>query len=139
MKHSEGQGGYDVVLDTNIFISGIFWRGDSYKMLQLWGDGDIRVIISEEIIEEISRVLRAFKIRLPEESINRRIASIRENSIIVEPKEKFSIVEHSSDNKFIECAVAGNADYIITNDKHLLKIKYFRNILIMTPKEFLSI
>jgi len=66
------------------------------------------------------------------------MSAIMENSIIVDPKEHFFIVEDPSDNKFIDCAVAGNANYIITNDRHLLKINSFRDISIITPKEFLT-
>ena len=59
------------------------------------------------------------------------------NSIIVEPKEKISIVKDDpKDNIFIETAIAGNADYIITQDNHLLKLKEFRRVKVITPEEF---
>ena len=62
------------------------------------------------------------------------------NSIIVEPKEKIDIVkDDSKDNIFIETAVAGNADYIVTQDNHLLKLKEFGGIKILTPEEFNNI
>ena len=59
------------------------------------------------------------------------------NSIIVEPKERINIVKDDpKDNIFIETAVAGNADYLVSQDSHLLKIKEFRGIKIITPEEF---
>ena len=59
------------------------------------------------------------------------------NSIIVEPKERINIVkDDQKDNIFIETAVAGNVDYIISQDNHLLKLKEFRGIKIITPEEF---
>ena len=65
---------------------------------------------------------------------------ILENSLLVEPEEKIEIVkDDSDDNKFVEAAIAGKADYIITQDNHLLKIKEFRGIKILTPKQFLDI
>jgi predicted nucleic acid-binding protein len=62
------------------------------------------------------------------------------NSTIIKPKTRLSIVkEDHDDNKIIECAVTGKADYIITKDKHLLKIKNYKGIKIITPREFLRI
>jgi len=139
MSEMQSRGlGQKIVLDTNIFISGIFWKGDSYKILQLWRDGKIQSVISLDTLEELYRVLSKFKIHLSEDIINKHISLIRESSIIVEPEERFFIVDDPSDNKFIDCAVAGKADYIITNDKHLLKIGRFRDISILTPEKFLS-
>lgn len=129
----------NIVLDTNIFISGIFWKGDPYKILLLWKDCKVQLISSIEIITEISRTLSDFKIRLPEELQKEWIHTITINSTIVEPKEKFTIIQDDpTDNKFIEAAIAGKAEYIITRDKHLLKIQQFRNVKIITPTEFLK-
>jgi putative PIN family toxin of toxin-antitoxin system len=129
----------NIVLDTNVFISGIFWKGDSNKVLQLWKEGNVQLINSIEIIVEISRILSDFKIQLPEDIKKEWIHLITLNSTIVEPKEKFDIVKDDpTDNKFINVAVAGKAEYIITNDKHLLKIKQFRAVKIITAKEFLA-
>ena len=59
------------------------------------------------------------------------------NSMIVEPKEKIDAVKDDpKDDIFIETAVAGNVDYIISQDNHLLKLKEFRGIKIITPDEF---
>jgi len=129
----------NVVLDTNIFVSGIFWKGDSYKILQEWKEGKIQLIMSIEIISEISRILSDFKIQLPIELQKEWIHMITTNSMIVEPMQKFNIVADTTDNKFIDAAVAGKAEYIITNDKHLLKINQFKNIKIITPKEYIKV
>jgi len=69
--------------------------------------------------------------------IRKWIDLIVRNSIIVEPKERINIVkDDQKDNIFIETAVAGNVDYIISQDNHLLKLKEFRGIKIITPEEF---
>ena len=126
-----------IVLDTNIFISGIFWRGSSNKVILNWKEGKFALIASLGTISEITKVLKDFKIRLPDEMIREWIDLIVRNSIIVEPKEKISIVKDDpKDNIFIETAVAGNADYIITQDNHLLKLKEFRRVKVITPEEF---
>ena len=62
------------------------------------------------------------------------------NSKIVEPSVKLDIVKDDSNaNKVLECANEGKVDYIITNDGHLLKLKEFEGIKIVTPTEFLRI
>ena len=126
-----------VVLDTNIFISGIFWKGSSNKVILNWREGKFTLVTSLEAVSEIIKVLKDFKIKLSDDMIKEWVDLIVRNSIIVEPKEKISIVKDDpKDNIFIETAVAGNADYIVTQDKHLLKLKGFRGIKIITPEEF---
>ena len=129
-----------VVLDTNIFISGIFWEGSSNKVILNWKEGKFTLVTSLESVSEIIKVLKDFKIKLSDEMIKEWIDLIIRNSIIVEPKERINIVKDDpKDNIFIETAVAGNADYIISQDNHLLKLKEFRRIKIITPEEFLKL
>ena len=126
-----------VVLDTNIFISGIFWKGASNKVILNWKEGKFTLVASLEAISEIIKVLKDFKIKLSDEMIREWIDLIVRNSIIVEPKEKIvAVKDDPKDNIFIETAVAGNVDYIVSQDNHLLKLKEFRGIKIITPEEF---
>lgn len=93
-----------------------------------------------ETISELIRVLKDFKIRLPDEILSEWIDLIVKNSELVIIKNELDAVkEDPSDNKFLETALNGKADYIITQDNHLLKIKEYKNIKIMAPKEFLKI
>ena len=125
------------VLDTNIFISGIFWRGSSNKVILNWREGRFTLITSLEAISEIIKVLKDFKIKLSDEMIKEWVDLIIRNSIIVEPKEKIlAIKDDPNDDIFIETAVAGNVDYIVSQDNDLLKLKEFRGIKIITPEEF---
>ena len=118
-----------VVLDTNIFISGIFWRGSSNKVILSWRAGKFTLVTSLEAVSEIIKVLKDFKIQLSDDMTKEWIDLIVRNSIIVEPKEKIEIVKDDpKDNIFIEIAVAGNVDYIISQDNHLLKLKDFSQI-----------
>ncbi|MBS3099286.1 putative toxin-antitoxin system toxin component, PIN family [Candidatus Pacearchaeota archaeon] len=129
-----------IVADTNIFISGIFWEGNfSSKVISLWRNRKIDLISSVPIIEELVSNLKGFKIKMDEETVQEWENMILENAVLVEPEEKIDIVkDDSDDNKFIEAAVTGKASYIVTQDNHLLKIKEFRGIKILTPKEFLN-
>lgn len=129
-----------VVLDTNVFVSGIFWKGDSYQVLNTWREGKFILLTSIETIIEVAKVLKDFKIQLLEEERKGWISLIIQNSYIIEPKEKISIIKDDpKDDIFIETAIAGKADYIVSKDNHLLKVKEFRRIKIVTPEEFLKI
>ncbi len=126
-----------VVLDTNIFVSGIFWKGGSNKIIINWRKGKFILVTSLEIISEIIKVLMDFKIKLSDDTMKGWVDLILRNSIIVEPKEKLLMVkEDPKDNIFIETAVAGNVNYIVSQDNHLLKLREFRGIKIVTPEEF---
>ena len=128
------------VLDTNIFVSGIFWTGTPNKIILSWRKGKFILVSSLGTISEVIKILKDFKIRLSDELFDEWIDLIVKNSILVEPGEKLKIVfEDPNDNIFIETAVAGKADYIVTQDKHLLKIKEFRKIKIIAPEEFIKL
>lgn len=129
-----------VVLDTNIFVSGIFWKGSSNDVLIFWEEGKFTLITSLDTISEIITVLGDFKVRMPDDAIREWIELIVEKSEIVEPTERIDIVKDDpEDNIFIEAAIAGNADYLVSQDKHLLKLKEFREIKIVTPEEFIKL
>lgn len=129
-----------IVLDTNVFISGIFWEGNfSSQVINLWRNGTITLVSSLPIIEELVENLRGFRIKMSNDMVEKWKNIIIENAIIVEPTEEINIVkEDPDDNKFIEVAVAGQAKYIVTQDKHLLKLKEFEGIKILKPKEVLN-
>src|SRR3989338_4729466 len=128
------------ILDTNVFISGIFWKGASNKVILNWKEGKFTLATSLEAVSEIIKVHKVFKIKITDDMIKEWVDLIVRNSIIVEPKEKISIVkDDSKDNIFIETAVAGSVDYIVSQDNHLLKLREFRGIKIITPEEFLKL
>ena len=132
-----------VVVDTNVFISGIFWNGKSSKIIKLVESNLIELIISEEIIQEISKVLNYEDIKRKVKDKNLEmmysLEKILSFSILVFPTEILTIItEDLSDNRILVCAVAGDVDCIISQDIHLLKLKEFRKIRIMTPEEFLK-
>ncbi len=129
-----------VVLDTNIFISGIHWAGDSNKILYHLMNNKFQHITSQEIIKEITETLKDFKKPLPDDQLAFWERFITMKSEVVIPSESINIVNNDpDDNKIIEAAYYGDADYIITQDNHLLKINQYKGISILTPSEFLVI
>ncbi|MBC8525571.1 MAG: putative toxin-antitoxin system toxin component, PIN family [Candidatus Cloacimonetes bacterium] len=108
----------------------------------MWEKGKFVFVTSTEIIEEVIRVLHYPKIKksykLSDLDIQNVEISLGLDTMLVSGKLKVDkIKEDPEDNKFLSCALEGNADYIVTGDKHLLKIKSFHNVQIITPKYFL--
>ena len=133
-----------VILDTNVLISGTFWTGNSFRILDLIDKNKLRNITSKEIIKEYYEVINSDEIIDKVEDKKLKMLKIAHkvinNSEIVVPSVKINIIKDDpDDNKILECAIAGNVDCIVSNDKHLLKLKEFKGIKILTPKEFLSL
>ena len=127
------------VLDTNILISSLFWKGAPYEIVQKGIGGAFIIVLSPEIIRETEDKLKN-KFKFSVENTNAFLEVVALNSFIVEPMIKLRIVKaDSTDDKIIECAVAGNVDYIVSGDKHLLNIKKHEQINIITPSKFLKL
>lgn len=128
-----------IVLDTNVFISGIFFSGPPFQILQAWKERIIRIVLSKEIISEYQRVAEALADKYPVVDISEIIELVTIYSEIIETKgyEIFEC-EDPDDNKFIECAMAGNCKVIVSGDKHLLKISGYHNINVLTPRRFVD-
>ena len=128
-----------VVLDTNVFISGIHWTGASKKIVEAWFDDRFELISSEEIMQELAETLLKFKKPLSQEDILHWISLIASKSIIVAPLIKLEVIKADpDDNIFLEAALEGNADYIVSQDNHLLKVKEYSGIKIVNPYDFLK-
>lgn len=128
-----------VVLDTNILISAIFWRGNPYKVLHAGLDQKYLLTLSTEILNELEEKLR-LKFVIPEEIIEEHIEILTEYAEIIQPVVKFDVIkEDPDDNMILECAISCKADYIVSGDEHLLKLKKFKGTKIVTPKEFLDL
>ena len=127
------------MLDTNIYISATFWSGEPYLVVQKAVMQEIIVFVSDEIVKELRKVLaRDFNIR--KEYIEDIVKSVFFFTHLIGPREELSIIkEDPDDDKILECALACKADFIVTQDKHLLKLKEFRGIKVVTPTEFLRI
>ena len=98
-------------------------------------------ITSDEILDEFVNVMKSFKRPMAEEDILRWENFIIIKSEIVLPKENLKIVKDDpKDDKFIDAAVEGKCDYIISKDKkHLLKLKEFRGIKLISPEKFANL
>jgi putative PIN family toxin of toxin-antitoxin system len=127
-----------VVIDTNVVISALLFGGTPGKLVELWQKGHIEPVISEEIMTEYLRVLTYPKFKLSEEEINYIIhQEILPFFKVVKSIPGPSIIKKDpDDDKFIQCAEAGNAKTIISGDQHLLALKSYHGITILTPTNF---
>ena len=128
------------VIDTNVVISAILFGGGPGKLIDLWKKGQITPLITEEIMAEYIRVLAYPKFKLSEEEIN---YIIRQEILpffkVVKSKPGPSIIKKDpDDDKFIQCAEVGNAQIIISGDRHLLALKSHHGIKILTPSQILD-
>ncbi len=126
-------------MDTNVFVSS-FFGGNPRKVIDLWKSGEITLCLSKPIVDEYIEVLR--RLGLQNEKELGELLSLFAHGfhvVFTATTPELHIVEKDpDDNKFIECAVALKADFIITGDKALIEIQDYMSIKIISPKDFLS-
>jgi putative PIN family toxin of toxin-antitoxin system len=130
-----------ITLDTNVIISALFWNGFPNAILRKCIRGEVELILSEEILEEVEEVLRKEKkFMMTEKAIVEQKEELLKIAKLVIPAKKLNVIkEDLKDNKILECGVAGKVNFIVSGDKHLLKIKEFGGIKIVTAREIVEI
>ena len=129
-----------VVIDTNVLISAVFWSGKPKQVLNLVRWGKIVFLTSEILLNELREVLESRKkpFKLSSRESSRVVGAIRELAEIVDTRTNIDTCRHRMDNRVLECAVDGRADYIISGDRHLLELKEYRDTRITTVAGFLK-
>jgi putative PIN family toxin of toxin-antitoxin system len=128
-----------VVLDTNILVSGLL-GGTATEVIRKWRAGAFDLILSEEIIAEYTAVLIRPKFGLARWVIEELLGYIREKAEWVVPSGEIAAVARDpSDNMFLEAAVSGRADWIVSGDNDLLHIGEFEGIPIISAGAFLPL
>lgn len=129
-----------VVFDTNIFVSGLNFLGNEHKLLSLADQKRFELFISPFILEELEGVLDR-KFNWSHEDFLETVEELYESSYVIEPQQLPEVISGGHpDNRILECAVGAAADYLVTGDKrHLLPLREYRGIKIVTTTQFLSI
>ena len=132
-----------VVLDTNILISAFLWKGKLAQIFNFINQREIILCFSKLTLDELIRVSHYPHInkKIKEENLDfdKIVAELASVSIIVNPKNIPDIIKDDpSDNIFLACALSAQASFIISGDKHLLNLKEFQDIPILTPHKFLN-
>lgn len=134
-----------VVLDANVFISAALKPiSKPAEIIDLVTAGRIVLLLSQDILAELRRVFRYPKIKnelhLSAKEIDEALADIAQAAILTPGRIRIRAVKNDpEDNRYLECAVEGQADFIISGDRHLTDLKVFRGIKIVDPATFLEI
>jgi uncharacterized protein len=127
------------VLDTNVVISGIFWKGAPFQILDAWQNRRFLVIISPPILSEYRRVLDEMTKQRSIPVLGSILEIIELHSEMVTPvRFPEHVCSDPNDDKFLEAALAARADYVVTGDAALLKVKNHQGIQIVKPRQFLA-
>ncbi|MBI2170912.1 MAG: putative toxin-antitoxin system toxin component, PIN family [Chloroflexi bacterium] len=130
------------VIDTNVVVSWLISpAGTPARTFNLLYERAFQPVVSREILAEYRRALLYERVarrhRFTPNEIDHRLEELRELAVIVEPQTRLHVIpDDPDDNKFLECAVEGEADYIVSGDRHLLKLGRYQGIEILPPAVF---
>jgi putative PIN family toxin of toxin-antitoxin system len=133
-----------VVLDTNILVSSTLGpMGRPAAIMKALQEGLYELVLSEAILEEYREALGEPDVRrrrgYTTSQIEQAIEAFRELGTVVEPDLSVRVAPDPDDDHVIGCAIAGEADYIVTGDKKLQSVGQYRGIEILSPAEFLLV
>ena len=128
-----------IVLDTNVLMSGIFWAGPPAGILEAWSEGRFDLLASLEILAEYRLVGKRLAGKYPSVDIGPVLDLVIRESRIVEPlPQPTDACDDPDDVKFLACAISGNADYVVSGDRALLRASGYEGIEVLRPQEFLQ-
>ena len=133
------------VVDTNVVVSRfINPAGTPARVLTLARGNAFQLLASDHILEEYREALLSARLmsrhRRSVEEIVLDIHRLRRLALMIEPKTRlYVITDDPDDNKFLECAVEGEADYIVSGDRHLLSLGRYQQVRILTPAAFVMV
>jgi len=126
-----------VVYDTNILISAYLWKGLPRQALELARTSRCQLVICNETLYEFIRVLGNPKFGLAPEEIVPIVNDLTSFALFVPLRSHITVIEADpSDNVFLGLAVDAGAGYIVSGDKHLLRLRSYRNIQILGVTQF---
>jgi hypothetical protein len=128
------------VADTNVHISAILFGGRSETVRRLAREGKVELLISEPILAEIAGVLKR-KFYWLDWQISEVIKDTMALATLITPVRSLPVIkEDEPDNRVLECAVEGQADYIVSGDEHHLQpLREYEGIAILSPRQFLEL
>ncbi len=132
-----------IVIDTNLWVSGLLWRGLPGKLLRLAEAGEVELCMTPSMLAELAKVLsyERFQPRLAELGLTtpELIAYAMKLASIFEVSRETSIVAADPDDDvFLQCAAVAKAAYVVSGDHHLLDLGKYENVSILTVRDFLA-
>lgn len=128
-----------VILDTNVFVSGVFFSGPPYEILNAWRHGKITLVVSPEILNEYDRVGRELAGEFPTVDLAPAIELLAlEGEVVKAPPLAEPVCTDPDDDKFLACAVASGTKIISSGDRALRKTTGYAGIEVLSPREFVD-
>jgi putative PIN family toxin of toxin-antitoxin system len=132
------------VLDTNVLVSTTLIRGGKEdRILRAWQHGAFELVLSPQVLDEMGRALSYEKLRkarwMTGEEVAALIRSLAQQAVLVPGRLRVKVSRDPDDDKFLEAAIEGRAQHVVTGDKDLLGLKAYRGVRIVTPDAFLTI
>ena len=124
-------------LDSNEYVSALNGGGRALGLLHMAIEGDIEIAISEPIISETIRVLRE-KFDWPPYDLFDAGQRLRTIAKLVEPRQTLAVVADEPDNRILECAAEAGSEYIITEDRALLRLRKYGDAKLIRVADFLA-
>ena len=134
-----------VILDTYVIVSALLApSGNPAEIIKRWEADEFGVAVSNPLIDELENTLKYPRISKhlmwTQKTTNIFLSHYARSSTVVEPKVKIKLIEKDpDDNRVLECAIASGASYIVTGDKHLLELKEYQGIVILSPSVFVAL
>lgn len=128
-----------IVIDTNVIVSALFFGGKPRDLLEQVTTGHLDIFVSQEILAEYKATIDYLLEKYHGHQLTSFLPGLTKIVSIVEPLSHVKVCRDPDDNKFIECALAGQCSFIVSGDKDLLDIKRFKSIRIISVAEFLGL
>jgi uncharacterized protein len=126
-----------IVLDTNVFVSAVFFGGVPGRILEAWRDGRIQLVLSVDILDEYQRVGQALGAQYSGVDLKPFLSLLTVEAEIIEaPSLLAPVSADPDDDKFLACASAAGVPVIVSGDKHLLVQDGWRGIRMLRPRQF---
>ena len=128
-----------IVLDTNVFVSGVFFSGPPLRILEAWRDRRVNLVLSPEIFEEYQAVSERLSERFAAIEVLPILALVATHATLVSaPPLRKPLCADPDDDKFFACAVASRCKVIVSGDAHLLEVSGYKGINVLRPRQFVD-
>ena len=128
-----------VVCDTNVLVSGVLFGGPAREILRRASRGLITNLVSPAILQELEEVLRRRKFGLTDEAASEILQLMRDSFETIHPRARIeAVAADPADNRIVEAAVAGSAEFIVSGDRHLLSLGEWDGIPVLSPAQMLA-
>lgn len=128
-----------IILDTNVLVSGIFFSGPPYDILNAWRNSEVKLVVSVEIFDEYRRVGQRLASKYPGVEIGPFLGLVAVHSeFITAPALHETVCDDPTDDMFFACAIASGCSIIVSGDRHLHRANGYGGVEVVRPRAFVD-